>query len=556
MNYSVYYRPWWLVCVSRPSAYTCITTHTTRLKLTCINTHTTRLHHTVSHPLYNPGYKNDVNKKVRQQPTSRSISEVITAAQTTTTTNTPPSPLPNPTQVPTTASVSQSLMNYFDISMSKSHKIIKSETRLKNCDIYTVEANIFTLKKYGLDPEQVQKNLSLLYRKPVKIEHDIAILKELGFINLCAQDYLIICNIFKSLVVSLKNCKMLPEHYDPIETMLVGFGLPSHRLPSQLRPSQLDLLTIQEVHILLSNAFLCWQLDCSEEVVKKMKAMYNLNRKSITLQRKIIQDLDSYWNIDTEKVMRNPYILSCSPTNITHIATRVRKIAEVDLKELVFLTPRILAIPYHQLIQIDTILTSLDVTQAAVRAIPWVCTLKPETIEERINLLEQIPELGVLKSHPRVLRLIVYYKKVLSRLAHLQQVKNSSAVPSLNKLAGHNVLFDKYVKVGNSRRESRDIITFISEYFGVTRIAVRNMLHTRCWGPQTNVLNIKVNLAHLVDKGFTKRDLFSALDVVLYPPDFLKEQLSKLPHRPQVQTYLSNKILLYLLLYYMDKSIS
>lgn len=194
-----------------------------------------------------------------------------------------------------------------------------------------------------------------------------------------------------------------------------------------------------------------------------------------------------------------------------------------------------------------------------MRAIPWVCTLKPETIEERIRLLEQIPELGALKSHPRVLRLIVYYKKVHSRLTHLQQVKNSSSVPSLNMLAGHTVMFEKYVKVGNNRRESRDIVSFIAEYFGVTRVTVREVLHARCWGPHTSLLNVRTNLAHLLENGFTSDDLYSAMDVVLYPPDLVKDQLSKLTHSPEDHPNIPTmpgKTILRLLLYYMDKKVS
>lgn len=197
--------------------------------------------------------------------------------------------------------------------------------------------------------------------------------------------------------------------------------------------------------------------------------------------------------------------------------------------------------------------------QASLRTLPRICTLHPDTLQERINHLQQIPEFFALRSHPRMLHLIYYHRKVTSRLDLLQQVKNTSAVPSLNKLSGTKKVFNKYMTVGDLRQNKRDVIMCLSRCLSVKPDVIRKCLHLQCWGSQTTVVNVQRNLSTLRELGFTEEQLMAGLDVVLYPPDLLYDQLAQLPQRPQVQPFsvLKSDInILQLLLYFMEKNAS
>lgn len=132
-------------------------------------------------------------------------------------------------------------------------------------------------------------------------------------------------------------------------------------------------------------------------------------------------------------------------------------------------------------------------------------------------------------------------------------------VPSLCKLAGTERAFNKYMAVGDQRKSKRDIIMYLSQHLSVKPTIIRECLHSRCWGPQTTVVNVKRNLSFLREEGFTVEQLMNALDVVLYPPDLVQDQLTKLPHRPQIQPFsrFKSKInVLQYLLYFMEKNAS
>lgn len=197
--------------------------------------------------------------------------------------------------------------------------------------------------------------------------------------------------------------------------------------------------------------------------------------------------------------------------------------------------------------------------QASLKTVPRICTLHPDTIQERISHLQQVPEFMALHSHPRMLRLICYYHTVRSRLDLLQQVKNINAVPSLNTLSGTKNAFRKYITVGDLRQNKRDVITCLAKYLNVKASMIRDKLHLQCWGPQTTVLSVRKNLISLTKESFSKEQIMAALDVVLYPPDLLLDQLAQLPHRPQVQPFSklkSDPNVLQLLLYFMEKNAS
>lgn len=113
--------------------------------------------------------------------------------------------------------------------------------------------------------------------------------------------------------------------------------------------------------------------------------------------------------------------------------------------------------------------------------------------------------------------------------------------------------------VGDLRQNKRDVIMLLSKHMNVKPNIIREHLHHQCWGSQTNVVNVQRNILTLKGVGFTEKQIMAGLDVLLYPPDLLHDQLALLPNRPQVQPfseYKSNVNVLQMLLYFMEKNAS
>lgn len=81
------------------------------------------------------------------------------------------------------------IMDFFNVSKTTAYEIIRNEPRLQQVDLHDMFRNIQVLNSNGLNPDEVRKNLQLLYFSPLTIEHRIAILNELGLENLSAFQY-------------------------------------------------------------------------------------------------------------------------------------------------------------------------------------------------------------------------------------------------------------------------------------------------------------------------------------------------------------------------------
>nr|XP_045594190.1 uncharacterized protein LOC123755486 [Procambarus clarkii] len=446
-----------------------------------------------------------------------------------------------------------------DVSKTSSSKIINSDPRLKSCDVYTLARNMNTLQENKISAEDVKKVLPLLYRSPLSTEHRIAILKELGLCNLNAQHYLQFSRLYKCTVAALKSCRLLPENYEPHNSVLASLGVPQELSVTTRLPRDINQCTLAELHMELSNVFLRWELNCDQENISRIRQIYKIT-KSMTLQQRLLHQLYHQWNINADKVLKNGYLLMCSPVNIALIEKEVGHISGADIKALVTLSPRILSIPYHQLLQLGHILTNVGVTPASLISVPRICSLHPDTLQERLSLLQKVPEFAALSYHPRFLHLLVHFNKASSRLDFLQQMKNTNVFPTLNTLCGTSKMFHRYVAVGDHRYNKREVINCLAKQMNETSSTIREALHFQSWSQgQTTIVSVRKNLLKLRKEGFTKEQLLAALDVVLYPPELLSDQLAQLPLRAQAQPFTTLKSkphALQLLLYFMNKNMS
>ncbi|XP_068219019.1 transcription termination factor 5, mitochondrial isoform X2 [Palaemon carinicauda] len=442
-----------------------------------------------------------------------------------------------------------------DFNKKKAYALINSKQRLKEVDIHDLSHNIHTLKNSGVSSDEVQKCMQLLYFCPLTVEHRIAILQELGLLGLTASHYTKFSKIFKSSVALLKSYKLLPNDYE-IHGILHALGVPEVITQKFHLPVAVDNLSLSEVHKCLNLVYQCWLLNCEAEAVEYIYKTYPSSQiKSMKLQNVVVKHLIEYWGFSTEEILRHGYLLCCSPVNLQLIEDNVEHLCHADPKKVAHLTPRILTLRHQQLCEISNILINVGVTEAAALRTPQIFSLQPRTVKARIQEIQQIPEFSGSNTHPRLLRLIHYSRKVRRRLDLLRQIKDTRAVPSLNIITGDQDKFNKYVALGYLRINMKDIITYLSKHFKVKGSFIRKNLHQPSHKQQASVVSVKSNVTYLCHQGFKEDQLLSSLEILMYPPDVVKQQFQDLLHKlgMPAQQIVNVPYALQLLLYYLDK---
>ncbi|XP_064091916.1 transcription termination factor 5, mitochondrial-like [Macrobrachium nipponense] len=448
------------------------------------------------------------------------------------------------------------IMNYFNISRTRAYAIINSEPRLQEVDVHELSHNISTLKSNGLDPDDVRRYLQLLYFCPLTVEHRIAMFQELGLLNLSAFHYTKFAKFFKSSVALLKSYKLLENDYD-IAGVLHALGVPEAVHQKFGLPGEVDNLSLAEVHKCLNLAYQCWLLQCEPDAIDYIHKTYPPSQtKSMRLQNVVVKRLIENWDFSIDEILRHGYLLCCSPINVQRIENSIKHLCHADPKKVAHLTPRILTLPPQQLCEISNLLVEAGVTETAVLQTPQIFSLQPRTVKERIQEIQLTPEFSGINSHPRMLRLIHYNTKARRRLDVLRQIKDTRAVPSLNVITGDQDRFNKYIAIGYLRVNRKDIVTYLAKHFKVKSSVIRKNLRLPSHKQQVSVVSVKSNVTYLSHLGFLAEQMLSSLEVLLYPPDIVVQQVQDLMQRLdsyEVHNIVSLPHALQLLLYYLDK---
>ncbi|XP_076034097.1 mitochondrial transcription termination factor 5 [Oratosquilla oratoria] len=446
------------------------------------------------------------------------------------------------------------LKEFFGISGTTAKRITEQEPRIKTCDPFILLQNIKTLRNENIEPQEVRKNLQLLYYCPLTVEHRINMLKELGLCGLQANHYVGFTKIWKSEMHLLKSYGLVPEDYSVLEP-LRQLQVPEEYIKEVHIPHSFDGLKLAEVHKKLSTVFLKWLLNCERENVEQYQYTYRpLALKSMKLQLAIKELLVKKIGFTVDKIGRNCYLLCGSPSNMKQLLS-MDQLGGMAVKDLVFTVPKILNTPFQQLIHLDMILQNAGITKASIKSLPMIFTLHPDTVEKRLENLRKIPEYEIFRSHPRLIRAIYYQKKIEKRMDYLQ-VKDTKGFPSLNVLSGDQDQFDRFLSFGDMKQNRKDIINFLATKLNTKVQIFQQALHRYQDLQGVTLLSVKETLEFLQDSGYSDKQILNAPELLMYPLPRIKEQLHRLEEHSEYQLNRNLKekeTFLQFVLYYIDK---
>lgn len=197
-----------------------------------------------------------------------------------------------------------------------------------------------------------------------------------------------------------------------------------------------------DIRMIVLKCFLMNHLECQGHVIDKLLATYpRIKHKSFEHITGILQLLKNSLGFDSNRILRNGYLLHANPDNVKNILTNIPQIGGQSITELLYKRPKIMMSNWDSLEKIIKHVRNFDIPETAIIKCIDVLTLGADTVYERLNDLKKIDEFSVLCTHPRILRLVHYRNKALTRLNYLQQLRVKCV--SLHVLAGSSNSFEK-----------------------------------------------------------------------------------------------------------------
>lgn len=195
------------------------------------------------------------------------------------------------------------------------------------------------------------------------------------------------------------------------------------------------------------------------------------------------------------------------------------------LKNLADSRPKILMSSRESLLEIHQSLVDHRIPFEAIQKYPDLFTLSPITVRQRLQDMDNIPEFQILKTHPRVARLLYYQKKAKLRLDKFRTKRIRLPSPSLHMLSVDSKKFNKSLSTGDLRVKGVDVMIHLSDIFQVNKIRVRESLTRHPHWLQISLVNMTSVLTYIKSvHTFSKDQLIDAIPILLYSKDKVEQE--------------------------------
>jgi hypothetical protein len=366
-------------------------------------------------------------------------------------------------------------------------------------------------------------------------------------------------NIMNKSIYTLKTNQCIDDNLDMAQQLTSYLDIPISTDQIE-RFKNIENLRLSDVRASIMEEYLTHRLDFNEEMRSKLWQTYpRIKHKSLSSIVENIKIVTEEVNLPVPKIATNCFLLYAEPDNIREILKTIPSLNNVDIRELLIVRPKIMMQNASSVRQCIEEIKKNGISEEAITKCPEVLTLGIETIKKRLIELSQVKEFNVLRSNPRVLRLIHYQLKAKSRLEYLKQLKHSCI--SLNLLAASSIAFEKFARDGVDRNKGVDIIHFLAKSFSKSRAEVRNVLLKNQNFYTISPIAVKSCFDFLIQKEFTKTEIFENLIILIYPVTKVEEKLNILMEwkEKNVENHgvnfnlITNSQILSLILYFIEK---
>lgn len=412
-----------------------------------------------------------------------------------------------------------------------------SEALSKNKELYTVKreqiiSSAETLKSMNYTVQEILDKPMLLYQNTLTIQNRYNVLQECGCQAITLNYLCKFVTIMNRDISTLKSQRILPFDVNVQERLRTRFTDIDVLLPTEFS-EDIKLKVLRE-NIL--NCYLRDRLDMTEKDLEKLWRVYSrVRHRSFFSIQQMVAILLNELNFTKERIAKNAYLLYGDVENVRKMLRLIPSIDKQDFRKILLKTPKILMSTAEGLVKSLKHIKSFGIQENAVIKCLEVLTLSPDTVLERLNDLHDIEEFQVLKTNPRILRLVHYQNKARLRLDYLNQLKVRCA--SLHVLSCSSDAFVKFAREGSDRTKGRDVVVFLANILKENETDIRAILTRHPNWCHIPVVQVKQCYDYLLSKGFTNHDIYSNLYLLLYPIKRIEEKMQLLKTTDFVQDF-------------------
>lgn len=368
------------------------------------------------------------------------------------------------------------------------------------------------LNQLNIDVNNLAKHPAILKLKSNILENRYQCLMESGF------DTVNLELLSKYLYVMNRSIKLL-KMYEMIDVDLnVG-----EKLVQLLNCPEIDSSLVKENDSLLKNRERLLihyfqhklNMDPLQAETFKSNHVIKIRHKSFQQLTKCLDLLVQEFRFGNKEIIEHPFLLTADPNNMAKLLFEVKTIFGRDVRDIAANRPIFLMTNWKSILEIIELLEKSNIPNSSLHYLLTLFALEPDTVSQRLEELQSIEELNVLKEHPQILRLIYYQNKALHRLGYLKQMKVKC--PSINVLSGHTEIFEKFVRSASDGSKSRQIIFYLSKLLDIGEDELKVQLNRHTQWSHISVLTLKNTVEYLFGKGFDKPHLRENIIIVFYP---------------------------------------
>ncbi|XP_055850271.1 transcription termination factor 5, mitochondrial [Episyrphus balteatus] len=403
-----------------------------------------------------------------------------------------------------------------------------SEALTKHKELQTVKrehlvSSAETLKSLNYTIREILDKPMLLYQNTLTIQNRHNVLKECGCETISLNLLFKFVTVMNRDISTLKSQRFLPFDIDIQERLRTRFTDIDVYVPSKYG----EEIKLKKLRENILNFYLKQRLDMSEKDLEKLWRVYSrVRHRSFNSIQQMVKILLDDLNFPKERIAKNAFLLYGDPENVYKMLEQIPSIDGQDFRTILFKTPKILMSSAEGLVKSLNHIKSFGIKENAVVKCLEILTLSPDTVLDRLNDLQDIEEFQVLKTNPRILRLVHYQNKARLRLDYLNQLKVRCA--SLHVLSCSSDAFVKFAREGSDRTKGRDVVVFLSNKLKESESSIRTILTRHPNWCHIPVVQVNQCYDYLLTKEFTNEDIFSNLYLLLYPIKRIEEKLTLL----------------------------
>lgn len=362
-------------------------------------------------------------------------------------------------------------MSLVDLDITNVRLFLKHHGSLAGSTVnfYDVKITAEYLKALDFTNRDIMERPMALLINKITIANRRRVLEEC-----CFKQYqlMLFCRFVSVMNKDIKTLKALS--YMPPDANVADSLVSCLDMPITIKNDLGDYTTLNKIREKAINAYLKAKLGVSERDILKIWRVYTrLRHRSLQSIMDMINLLINDLNFTPERIIKNAYLLYGCPDNIQKLLIDVPQIADVPMKEILWSRPKIAMQNANSIKSSVSHIVRFDIPEDRILKCVEVLTLGPDTVYERLIALKDTKEFHVLVNHPRILRLIHYQKKALTRLDYLKQLKVKCA--SLHVLSSSSDSFEKYAREGIDRTKGRDGVYYVAKAFTLDHDHVRNV---------------------------------------------------------------------------------